>query len=128
MLSLEEAAVLLGAVLVRACVALHGYSGEGRPPMYGDYEAQRHWMELTLALPPRAWYVVGPDNDLQYWGLDYPPVSAYLSWIVGCMARLCDHSELVALHTSRGHESEPTRVFMRRSVLACDVLLFLPAG
>jgi hypothetical protein len=24
--------------------------------MFGDYEAQRHWMELTLSLPARDWY------------------------------------------------------------------------
>ena len=38
--------------------------------MYGDYEAQRHWMELTTSLPLAEWYVQTPRNDLQYWGLD----------------------------------------------------------
>lgn len=37
--------------------------------MFGDYEAQRHWMELTVHLGFREWYTY----DLQYWGLDYPP-------------------------------------------------------
>jgi hypothetical protein len=36
--------VLLGAVLERALVGLHPHSGQGKPPGYGDYEAQRHWM------------------------------------------------------------------------------------
>ena len=98
--------VFFAAVLFRSCVSLHGYSGEGVPPMYGDYEAQRHWMEVTVNLPPRAWYVHGADNDLQYWGLDYPPLSAYLSWLLGLVARCCGLPELVALHDSRGHESE----------------------
>lgn len=49
--------------------------------MYGDYEAQRHWMELTIHLPARQWYTY----DLQYWGLDYPPLTAYVSWICGIM-------------------------------------------
>ena len=98
--------VFFAAVLFRSCVSLHGYSGEGVPPMYGDYEAQRHWMEVTVNLPPRAWYVHGADNDLQYWGLDYPPLSAYLSWLLGLVARWCGLPELVALHDSRGHESE----------------------
>ena len=43
--------------------------------MFGDYEAQRHWMELTIHLPTREWY----RYDLQYWGLDYPPLTAYAS-------------------------------------------------
>lgn len=51
------------------------------PPMYGDYEAQRHWMELTINLPMSKWYLY----DLQYWGLDYPPLTAYHSWIFGKM-------------------------------------------
>jgi alpha-1,3-glucosyltransferase len=53
--------------------------GNATPPMYGDYEAQRHWMELTIHLPFRQWYTY----DLQYWGLDYPPLTAYISWICG---------------------------------------------
>jgi ALG6, ALG8 glycosyltransferase family len=49
--------------------------------MFGDYEAQRHWMELTIHLPPREWY----KYDLLYWGLDYPPLTAYVSWLCGFM-------------------------------------------
>ncbi len=121
-------AVIGIALAVRGMVGLHGYSGEGSPPMFGDYEAQRHWMEVTVNLPPSAWYVQGPDNDLLYWGLDYPPLSAHLSWFLGHAARLWAHPELVALHTSRGHESPGTRAFMRNTVLVCDALVFMPAA
>ena len=31
-------------------------AGAGKPPMFGDYEAQRHWMEITYNLPIREWY------------------------------------------------------------------------
>lgn len=55
------------------------FIGYNTPPMYGDYEAQRHWMELTTHLPLRQWYTY----DLQYWGLDYPPLTAYVSWLCG---------------------------------------------
>jgi alpha-1,3-glucosyltransferase len=30
-------------------------SGAGKPPMFGDYEAQRHWMEITFNLPIEEW-------------------------------------------------------------------------
>lgn len=30
--------------------------GMNTPPMYGDYEAQRHWMEVTINLPANQWY------------------------------------------------------------------------
>ena len=49
--------------------------------MYGDYEAQRHWMSLTYHLPVTKWYYY----DLQYWGLDYPPLTAYVSYVFGGM-------------------------------------------
>jgi len=53
--------------------------------MYGDYEAQRHWMEITVNLPISDWYRHTPENDLLYWGLDYPPLTAYLSFLFGLM-------------------------------------------
>jgi len=34
------------ALLIRFCVSTSGYSGFNTPPHYGDYEAQRHWMEV----------------------------------------------------------------------------------
>lgn len=57
------------------------YEGFQSPPMHGDFEAQRHWMEITAHLPISAWYFY----DLQWWGLDYPPLTAYHSWILGKM-------------------------------------------
>jgi hypothetical protein len=42
-------------------------------------------MEITWHLPPSAWYRATPENDLQYWGLDYPPLTAYVSWALGGM-------------------------------------------
>ena len=80
--------------LVRRTMGLFGYSssvqllfyrlrllGFQTPPMHGDYEAQRHWMEITTQLPISEWYFY----DLQYWGLDYPPLTAYHSWLLGKM-------------------------------------------
>jgi alpha-1,3-glucosyltransferase len=49
--------------------------------MHGDFEAQRHWMELTISQPVSQWYF----RDLEWWGLDYPPLTAYHSWILGKM-------------------------------------------
>lgn len=36
-------------------------------------------MELTLHVPVAQWYTY----DLPYWGLDYPPLTAYVSWLCG---------------------------------------------
>lgn len=53
--------------------------------MYGDYEAQRHWQEVTFNLPVTKWYTNSSSNNLLYWGLDYPPLTAYHSWLCGYM-------------------------------------------
>lgn len=34
---------------------LDATAGAGTPPKFGDYEAQRHWMELTTHLPVKQW-------------------------------------------------------------------------
>ena len=94
----------LFALLVRVAVSLHPYSGAAKPPKFGDYEAQRHWMEITLNLPIEEWYRNSTSNDLSYWGIDYPPLTAYQSFIHGLFLRLF-HPDSVSLFTSRGHES-----------------------
>ena len=90
--------VLMVVGLFRWTTGFWGYSGEissqslalamlmscpgfNTPPMHGDFEAQRHWIEITLHLPVSQWYFY----DLQYWGLDYPPLTAYHSWLLGIM-------------------------------------------
>jgi hypothetical protein len=75
--------ILTVAILFRLMVGLHSYSGEGVGPVFGDFEAQRHWMEITLHTPIREWYRNTASNDLTYWGLDYPPLSAYWAFITG---------------------------------------------
>lgn len=119
--------VVLVAVLLRWCVSLHPYSGQGKPPMFGDYEAQRHWQEVTVNLPLAEWYANTTDNDLQYWGLDYPPLTAYHSLLCGMVAQWLDPA-FVALHTSRGYESAGHKLFMRCSVVLADLLMYIPAA
>lgn len=120
------ALVWLLLLLLRYLVGLHSYSGAGTPPMFGDYEAQRHWMELTVNLPVSDWYFNTTENDLLYWGLDYPPLTAYVSYLFGRVAQHVE-PEMVQLEASRGYETATSKVFMRSSVLLCDVLLFAPA-
>jgi alpha-1,3-glucosyltransferase len=57
------------SLFARYCVSTNSYSGRGSKPMYGDYEAQRHWMEITVNLPVLEWYQNTTQNDLLYWGL-----------------------------------------------------------
>ncbi len=114
--------VLLVALLARVLVSCGGYSGFNVPPMFGDYEAQRHWLEITSNLPPHEWYHNTSNNDLQYWGLDYPPLTAYHSYVLGKLA-LHVEPELVQLHTSRGYQSHASKWFMRCTVLVADLVV-----
>ncbi|MBA0635147.1 hypothetical protein Godav_029663 [Gossypium davidsonii] len=118
--------ISLFALLVRVAVGLHPYSGARTPPKFGDYEAQRHWMEITLNLPPKDWYRNSSVNDLSYWGLDYPPLTAYQSYVHGVFLKTFD-PDSVALFTSRGYESYLGKLLMRWTVLSSDVLIFFPA-
>ncbi len=114
-------------LITRLGLGQYSYSGKGKPPMYGDFEAQRHWMEVTVNLPSDQWYEQTPDNDLQYWGLDYPPLSAHWAWLLG---KICQRflPEFVALHKSRGYEHPTTHSFMRWTVVVSDFLLLVPAA
>ncbi|XP_053394685.1 dolichyl pyrophosphate Man9GlcNAc2 alpha-1,3-glucosyltransferase-like isoform X2 [Mercenaria mercenaria] len=94
--------------------------------MFGDYEAQRHWQEVTVNLPVEEWYANSSRNDLMYWGLDYPPLTAYHSMIVGLVAKVIN-ADWVALNTSRGYESYEHKLFMRYTVLFADLLVYFPA-
>lgn len=94
--------------------------------MFGDFEAQRHWMEITCHLPPTEWYHNSSLNDLQYWGLDYPPLTAYHSWLCGWAAHLINPT-WVQLGTSRGYESYNLKLYMRLTVLLSDLCTVIPA-
>eukprot|EP00794_Sanderia_malayensis_P008061 gene8061-8924_t len=118
--------VVFGALFLRWAVALNSYSGENKPPMYGDYEAQRHWMEITYNLPIKEWYTNSSRNDLMYWGLDYPPLTAYHSWICGYIANYLN-PKWVELGTSRGFESYEHKLFMRYTVVFADALVYMSA-
>ena len=46
-----------GAVCLLSQPALPLPAGMNTPPRFGDYEAQRHWMEIAINLPPEQWSV-----------------------------------------------------------------------
>jgi alpha-1,3-glucosyltransferase len=120
-------AVLIAVgVCLRSTISLHSYSGQDAPPMFGDFEAQRHWQEVTVNLPMKDWYENTTDNDLLYWGLDYPPLTAYHSLVIGEIAKRVNKS-YVELHESRGISTESHKNFMRLTVIVADVLIYIPA-
>lgn len=119
--------IILFSLTVRFGVSSGSYSGESTPPMYGDYEAQRHWMEITTNLPIQDWYQNTTDNDLRYWGLDYPPLTAYHSYLCGLCGRWVDPN-FMELFTSRGYQSATSKLFMRCTAIASELFIFTPAA
>lgn len=90
--------------------------------MHGDYEAQRHWMEMVTHLPISNWYFY----DLEYWGLDYPPLTAYHSWLLGKVGSIFNPAWF-ALNTSRGIEEPLLKVYMRATVVVSEYFVYIPA-
>ncbi|KAI4268038.1 MAG: hypothetical protein LQ337_008070 [Flavoplaca oasis] len=115
--------ILMVVGLFRWATGFWGYSGFNVPPMHGDFEAQRHWMEITTHLPISQWYFY----DLPYWGLDYPPLTAYHSWLLGRIGSIID-PRWFALETSRGYEDQLLKVYMRATVLVSEYLVYIPAA
>ncbi|KAH0832368.1 glycosyltransferase family 57 protein [Lanmaoa asiatica] len=119
---------ITASTYVKWCIGLGSYSGmfliHGMPLRQCSV-IMRHsdtWMELTIHLPVQQWY----RYDLQYWGLDYPPLTAYASWICGKIGSWIEPSWF-ALDTSRGIETTGNKLFMRASVIAFDALIYVPA-
>lgn len=114
--------IVIFALIIRLAVGLGGYSGMGKPPMFGDFEAQRHWMEVTQHIPVSKWYF----HQLQYWGLDYPPLTAYHSYLLGKLGSYIS-PEWFSLHASRGYESEDLKSYMRLTVILSELCFYIPA-
>lgn len=125
--------------------------------MRGDFEAQRHWIALTssglgnwrfLQQPPwptpplrsAQWYF----HDLAYWGLDYPPLTAYHSMFLGFCARLARNTARFVTLRPPADSSAPVleawdaymtalevegalKVWMRATVVIGDLLIYLSA-
>ncbi|KAI3483073.1 hypothetical protein L1887_53997 [Cichorium endivia] len=63
-----------------------------------------------------------------YWGLDYPPLTAWVSLACGYASRLFPATAAgFAFETSRGNEDAATVTFMRATVIVGDLLFYLPA-
>ncbi len=92
----------------------------------GDFEAQRHWMEITINTPVQEWYVNTRENELSWWGLDYPPLSAYWAWFTGKIAKKFNR-HWVSLYKSRRYESRSLKIYMRLTVLIADLLVLFPS-
>lgn len=120
-MSFTTVAILLTTGL-KWIIGLGPYSGLGTPPKFGDFEAQRHWLEITTNLPTNQWYTTTPDH----WPLDYPPLTAWHSLVLGKVASILDYS-WIQLEASRGNEDLNLKLYMRLSVIISELFVLIPA-
>lgn len=111
---------ILFPLLLRVLLSVGPHSGQGVPPMFGDFEAQRHWSEITLGVELKDWY----SFDVGYWGLDYPPLTAYHSYFMG---RVVFEEKSIELNASRGREDGTTKIRARFATWVTDLVVFFPA-
>ncbi|KDE08548.1 hypothetical protein MVLG_01325 [Microbotryum lychnidis-dioicae p1A1 Lamole] len=146
-------------VLVKCIVGLGEYSGFGIPPLRGDLEAQRHWLSLTSATLTSQWLHLAPSSyarhdpipiirwyhhDYDYWRLDYPPLTAYHSLLLGFLARLTPRTaefvtwrppsdapkDALAAWEQNMVQLEQTgemKAWMRTTVIVGDLLVYISA-
>jgi len=60
-------------------------------------------MELTINLPVSHWYF----HDLEWWGLDYPPLTAYHSWLLGRMQVLSSTNPCLYTNINQRQHCQP---------------------
>lgn len=120
-----ESTIAIGTLVwIKWAVGLGGWSGRGHPPLFGDMEAQRNWLSLTLHMPVNQWYW----HNLSYWGLDYPPLTAYHSLLLAKIAKKFGNPawvELVGNASGRiVRNEESSALYMRYTVIIGDLLLW----
>ena len=119
--------MILLITLVRALTGLNPYSGQGTPPMYGDFECHRFWMETTHHYPPRLWYVDGKHMNTSYWPMDYPPLCAYAHWgLSQILAPIWPQA--LKLTNSYGEEHRFFVTFMRNTLIFLELVVLVPAA
>ncbi|KAL1313544.1 hypothetical protein AAHE18_16G120300 [Arachis hypogaea] len=106
--------------------------------VYGDGNQCYWWWWLVHKETTTTFLIVGlfailvhavvnnTNNDLSYSGLDYPPLTAYQSFIHGLFLRFV-HPKSIFLFTSKGHESYLGKLLMRWTMLSSDLLILFPA-
>ena len=62
-------------------------------------------------------------NDHDLHPLDYPPISAYHSYVVGIVGKMIN-PKYVEAHTSYGIQTTEHKIFMRASVIISDLLIY----
>lgn len=87
-----------------------------------DFEVHRHWMALTSQLGMSEWYI----NTSSQWTLDYPPLFAYLEYLISMVARPLVYIDpsIFQLSIIDNNYSDTLVYFQRLSVIILDIVLY----
>ena len=83
-----------------------------------DFEVHRNWKAITNSLSISEWYFYS-DNK---WTLDYPPLFAYMEYILGKISKIIDPN--ITNLKKYNYDSIKCKIFMRSTVLLGDLFLF----
>ena len=83
-----------------------------------DFEVHRNWKAITNSLPISEWYFYSENK----WTLDYPPLFAYMGYILGKVSKLFDQN--ITSLEKFNYNSITCKIFMRATVLLGDIFLF----
>ena len=83
-----------------------------------DFEVHRNWKAITNSLPISEWYFYSKNK----WTLDYPPLFAYMEYILGKISKFFD--ENITNLEKPYYASTRCKIFMRTTVLLGDLFLF----
>jgi len=83
-----------------------------------DFEVHRNWKAITNSLPISKWYFYSKNK----WTLDYPPLFAYMEYILGKLSKFFDPN--ITDLDSINYDSFICKTFMRGTVLLGDLFLF----
>ena len=83
-----------------------------------DFEVHRNWKAITNSLPISEWYFYSKNK----WSLDYPPLFAYMEYILGKVSISFDKN--ITNLEKEYYVSTNSKIFMRSTVLLGDFLLF----
>ena len=83
-----------------------------------DFEVHRNWKAITNSLPVSEWYFYSKNK----WTLDYPPLFAYMEYILGKISKFFD--EDITDLDKHNYASIKCKLFMRTTVLLGDLFLF----
>ena len=67
-----------------------------------DYDVHKNWKDITNSTSIRNWYY----DNRSIWTLDYPPLFAYMEYILGNIANLIDSNFKTSINIQNNYSNQ----------------------